>query len=98
VVREIHEEVGVAVSEIAYLGSQAWPFPRSLMVGFRAVADADVPLRPAPGEIAEAKWVTRAEVREALAAGDWGAEGAALKLPGRVSIARAMLEGWAAVG
>jgi NAD+ diphosphatase len=98
VMREIHEEVGVPVREVAYLGSQAWPFPRSLMVGFQAVADADVPLRPAEGEIAEAMWVTRDELRAALAAGDWaGAEGSRLLLPGKVSIARAMLEAWAAV-
>ena len=94
--REIHEEVGVPVRDITYLGSQAWPFPRSLMVGFQAVADADAPLRPAEGEIAEAMWVTRAELRQALAAGDWaGAEGSRLLLPGAVSIARAMLEAWA---
>jgi NAD+ diphosphatase len=97
VLREIHEEVGVSVRDVAYLGSQAWPFPRSLMVGFQAVADADTPLRPAEGEIAEAMWVSRTELREALAAGDWaGAEGV-LRLPGRVSIARAMLEAWAAL-
>jgi NAD+ diphosphatase len=97
VLREIHEEVGVPVREIGYLGSQAWPFPRSLMVGFQAAADADVPLRPAEGEIAEAKWVTRAELRAALADGDWAGEGA-LRLPGKVSIARAMLEAWADAG
>jgi NAD+ diphosphatase len=97
VLREIHEEVAVPVRGVTYLGSQAWPFPRSLMVGFQAVADADAPVRPAQGEIAEAKWVTRAELREALAAGDWAGEGS-LRLPGHVSIARAMLEAWAAVG
>ena len=97
VLREIHEEVGVPVRDIAYLGSQAWPFPRSLMVGFQAVADADAPLRPAQGEIAEAKWVTRAELRAAMDAGDWAGEGT-LRLPGAVSIARAMLEAWAAAG
>jgi NAD+ diphosphatase len=98
VLREIHEEVGVPVRDVAYLGSQAWPFPRSLMVGFQAVADADVALHPAQGEIAEAMWVTRAELRAALVAGDWaGAEGV-LRLPGAVSIARAMLEAWAAAG
>jgi NAD+ diphosphatase len=98
VLREIHEEVGVPVRDVAYRGSQAWPFPRSLMVGFQAVADADVALHPAQGEIAEAMWVTRTELRAALAAGDWaGAEGV-LRLPGAVSIARAMLEAWAAAG
>jgi NAD+ diphosphatase len=97
--RELYEEVGVRVRDVAYLGSQAWPFPRSLMVGFQAVADVNVPLRPADGEIAEAMWVTRAELRQALDAGDWaGAEGSRLLLPGKVSIARAMLEAWAAAG
>ncbi len=95
VAREVHEEVGLAVSDITYLGSQAWPFPRSLMVGFHAVADPAAPLHPADGEIEEAMWITRAEVQDALAAGDWGASDAKLLLPGKVSIARAMLESWA---
>ena len=45
VARELHEEVGAEVTEIRYLGSQAWPFPRSLMIGFHALADPEVPLR-----------------------------------------------------
>jgi NAD+ diphosphatase len=93
--REIHEEVGVHVRDVAYLGSQAWPFPRSLMLAFEAVADPEAPLAPADGEIAEAMWVTRADVREALQAGDWGATEAPLLLPGKVSIARSMIESWA---
>jgi NAD+ diphosphatase len=96
VARELHEEVGAEVTDIRYLGSQAWPFPRSLMIGFHALADPTVPLRPADGEIAEAKWISRAELRAALAHGDWGAR-APLLLPGRVSIARSMLESWAAL-
>ncbi len=36
VARELHEEVGAEVTDIRYLGSQAWPFPRSLMIGFHA--------------------------------------------------------------
>jgi NTP pyrophosphohydrolases containing a Zn-finger, probably nucleic-acid-binding len=101
VLREVHEEVGAEVTDIRYLGSQAWPFPRSLMVGFHAIADPDVPLVPAEGEIAEAIWVTRAELREALSQGDWGARAERsdrlLLLPGKVSIARSMLESWAAL-
>jgi NAD+ diphosphatase len=96
VARELYEEVGVEVTGIRYLGSQAWPFPRSLMIGFHALANPDVPLHPADGEIAEAKWVTRADLRAALSHGDWGAK-APLLLPGRVSIARSMLESWAAL-
>jgi NAD+ diphosphatase len=100
VLREIHEEVGVTVRDVRYLGSQAWPFPRSLMVGFHALADREAPLVPADGEIAEAKWVTRAQVRAALGRGDWGGEPddtRPLLLPGRVSIARSMLDSWAAL-
>lgn len=99
--REIHEEVGVHVTDVRYLGSQAWPFPRSLMVAFHAVADPTVPLVPADGEIAEAMWVTRSELREALDRGDWGGRADTgerlLMLPGKVSIARSMVEAWAAL-
>ncbi|MFC5992823.1 NAD(+) diphosphatase [Pseudonocardia hispaniensis] len=99
VAREIREEVGLQVREIRYLGSQAWPFPRSLMVGFHALADPDQPLHPADGEIAEAFWVTRDEVRAALARGDWDRPPEpgrrVVLLPGRVSIARSMLDSWA---
>ncbi|MFC4949392.1 NAD(+) diphosphatase [Pseudonocardia sp. GCM10023141] len=99
VAREIHEEVGVRVTDIGYLGSQAWPFPRSLMVGFHAQADPAESLVPADGEIEEAMWVTRAELRAALAAGDWSERDEALPLllPGPVSIARSMLDSWAAL-
>ncbi|MFP5023217.1 NAD(+) diphosphatase [Pseudonocardia phyllosphaerae] len=101
--REIAEEVGIGVTDVRYLGSQAWPFPRSLMVGFHAVGDPELPLRPQEGEIADALWITRDELRTALARGDWGsdepADGATVvMLPGKVSIARTMLESWAAAG
>jgi len=97
VAREIEEEVGVTVSDIRYLGSQAWPFPRSLMIGFSAVADPEQPLVPAEGEIAEAFWLTRAELRHALNSGDWATgDGRPLLLPPPVSIARSMLDSWAA--
>ncbi|GAB4588386.1 NAD(+) diphosphatase [Nocardia sp. IFM 10818] len=95
--REIREEVGVDVREIRYLGSQPWPFPRSLMLGFAAVADPEQPLTFHDGEIAEAHWFTRTEVREALAAGAWGVKSdARLLLPGSISIARTIVESWAA--
>ncbi|MEC3952385.1 NAD(+) diphosphatase [Nocardia sp. CDC153] len=101
--REIKEEVGVDVREIRYLGSQPWPFPRSLMLGFTAVADPEQPLAFHDGEIVEAYWFTRAEVREALAAGAWGRDSEVLQttdrkllLPGSISIARTIVESWAA--
>jgi NAD+ diphosphatase len=101
VVREIHEEVGVEVRDVRYLGSQPWPFPRSIMLGFAARADVDAPIRLADGEIAAARWFTRDEVRAALARVDDPAESSEpgeLRLPGNASIARLMLESWAAVG
>lgn len=94
VAREIGEEVGVDVTEIRYLGSQPWPFPRSLMLGFAATASPDQPLRLQDGEIEEAHWVTRDEVKAALAAEAAGSEHW-LGLPGPTSIARRMLESWA---
>ncbi len=97
VLREIKEEVGITVSDIAYLGSQPWPFPRSVMIGFSAKADPDVPLRFLDGEIAEAHWFHRDEVRSALELGDWASDSdSRLLLPGSISIARGMLEAWAA--
>ncbi|MBJ8348789.1 NAD(+) diphosphatase [Antrihabitans sp. YC2-6] len=97
VVREIREEVGLDVRSVRYLGSQPWPFPRSVMIGFSAVADPDQPLQFTDGEIAEAHWFTRADVREALAAGDWtSAAGVRLLLPGSISIARGIVSAWAA--
>ena len=99
VMREIAEEIGLSVRNVRYLGSQPWPFPRSLMIGFHAVADPDQQFCFEDGEIAEARWFTRAEVRAALAAGDWtsaAASGSELLLPGSVSIAREIIESWAA--
>ncbi|GAB2508003.1 NAD(+) diphosphatase [Nocardia heshunensis] len=102
--REIKEEVGVDVTDIRYLGSQPWPFPRSLMLGFAAVADPEQPVAFHDGEIVEAYWFTRDEVRQALAAGAWGRKDSdelvgtdrKLLLPGSISIARTIVESWAA--
>lgn len=89
--REVFEEVGVSVSEIRYLGSQPWPFPRSLMLGFAAIADPAEPLRPADGEIEEARWVHRNAVQAVLETGSIPG----LKLAPNISIAYRMLRGWA---
>jgi NAD+ diphosphatase len=86
--------VGVDVTDIRYLGSQPWPFPRSLMLGFAAQASPEQAVVMQDGEIEEARWVTRTELREALAAEAAGTEHW-LGLPGPTSIARRMLESWA---
>ncbi|MFI0795271.1 NAD(+) diphosphatase [Micromonospora rubida] len=88
--REMAEEAGVTVAGLSYQGSQAWPFPAGLMVGFRAVAAAEE-IRVDGVELLEARWFTRDELRERMATGrplgrvdaidhrllhDWLAEGA----------------------
>ncbi|RVW04631.1 NAD(+) diphosphatase [Rhodococcus spongiicola] len=98
VVREIKEEVGLDVLDVRYLGSQPWPFPRSVMLGFAAVGDPAAALTFADGEIAEANWFTRDQVRAALDAGDWASSDAELRLPGSISIARVMVESWVKTG
>lgn len=53
--REVYEEVGLQVSNLRYLGSQSWPFPNSLMLGYHADYEAgDIVCHD--GEIAEARW------------------------------------------
>lgn len=87
VAREVYEEVGLVVDDIRYLGSQPWPLPQSLMLGFFCMAGDGRELRLDPEEIAEARWFTRDELRAAADAGE-------TLLPGRVSIARQLIERW----
>jgi NAD+ diphosphatase len=68
VVREVAEETGVTVHSLRYHSSQPWPFPSSVMLGFRASATAGAVVRLG-GELEDARWFTRAQVNsgEALA-------------------------------
>jgi len=87
VAREVAEEVGLAVRDLRYLGSQPWPLPQSLMVGYFCRADGVQEVRVDEEEIAEARWYSRDELRAAVVAGD-------ILLPGKISIARHLIEHW----
>ncbi|MER6757223.1 NAD(+) diphosphatase [Micromonospora echinofusca] len=87
--REMAEEAGVTVTDVTYVGSQAWPFPAGLMVGFRATA-ASEQVRVDGEELLEARWFTRDELRERAVAG---------RPLGRVdSIDHHLLHSWLAAG
>lgn len=88
--REVFEESGVRIGDdhdaVVYLGSQPWPFPCSLMLGYHAWA-VDSVIEVDGDEIAEARWFTRQELAAACAAGE-------VRLPPPVSIARRLIERW----
>ena len=65
VAREVLEESGVRVRSSHYLGSQPWPFPGSLMLGFLALAEPDAPV--ASEELEDVRWFSADEVRTGLA-------------------------------
>lgn len=87
VIREVFEESGLVVTNPVYMGSQPWPFPASLMVGFRATIDESslAGIRPDGTEIIDLRWFSREELLGSLGE---------VLLPGRPSIARAMIEEW----
>jgi len=88
VLREVEEESGMRLGTPVYLGSQPWPFPRSLMFGFHAeLADGQDPEAIARDEeeLDDVRWFSRAE----LLAAD-----SAVTLPGPTSIARAIIDDW----
>ncbi|MCY3773544.1 MAG: NAD(+) diphosphatase [Gemmatimonadetes bacterium] len=90
VAREVFEEVGVRVRAAYYQASQPWPFPSSLMLGFRARAETTA-IVVNTKELVEARWFTAEEV---AGFGEWGDESAAYALPRRDSIARFLVDSW----
>jgi NAD+ diphosphatase len=82
-VREIKEEVGIDVRDVTYFGSQAWPFPHQLMIGYRARhAGGELVLQES--EIRDARWFTPAEIDTVTA------------VRGTFSIAGRLVDGWIA--
>ena len=88
-IREVFEESGVRVVDPVYKGSQPWPFPASLMVGFcaRVAPGSSTEGRPDGDEILELRWFSRDELAAANAGGE-------IRLPGATSIARAIIDDW----
>ncbi len=87
VLREVFEESAIRVDSITYLGSQPWPFPASIMISFSAVATNPNEAKADGEEIEEIRWLTREEMREAIA-------DKSLTLPPGMSVARKMIEFW----
>ncbi len=85
--REVFEEVGVRVGEVAYHSSQPWPFPASLMLGYYAEAlSEEIVLEEA--EMRDARWFSRADIANRKALG--------FDLPPQDSIARRLIDDWLA--
>jgi NAD+ diphosphatase len=79
-VREVREEVGIGVNDIRYFGSQPWPFPHSLMLGFTATwLDGEIKIDGE--EIADAQWFSADALPE---------------IPPPISIARRLIDAWVA--
>ncbi|MCH7232332.1 NAD(+) diphosphatase [Glycomyces sp. L485] len=87
--REVGEEIGIKLDSLAYVSSQPWPYPRSLMLAYRASADAGQELRLQDDEISDARWFTREEVRRMWIETDSSTPSAV-----RISIARFLIEDW----
>lgn len=80
--REVREETDVGVGACRYLGSQPWPFPAAIMIGFHAHATTTA-ITCNDGELAEARWVSREEIADGR-----------IVPPPIISIAYRLIETW----
>lgn len=97
VAREVLEEAGVRVRDVGYVASQPWPFPSSLMIGCHAYAqNADIVIDYT--ELEDARWFTRAQVEDAIAAIRHGEAGSAFRAPPSTAVANHLLRWWLARG
>lgn len=90
VIREVYEESRIKTSNVRYLASQPWPFPRSIMLGFIATADS-TDIQIDPHELEEAHWFSAEQLKEF---GTWGDANDGLKLPRTDSIAYYLINHW----
>jgi NAD+ diphosphatase len=90
VVREVHEETGVEVTQVRYHSSQPWPFPSALMLSFIAAASEET-LRVDENELESARWFTREEMYSQL-------KGGILRLPMPIAVSYRLIEDWFDVG
>jgi NAD+ diphosphatase len=86
VAREVFEETGVVVDQVAYHSSQPWPFPSSIMLGFHARA-VNTEIRVDESELQDARWYERSFLRSHQ-------DDDSFRMPRRDSIARRLIEDW----
>ena len=101
IAREVYEETGLHALSTEYRMSDVWPFPRSLMICYRARVDENEPIIHHDGEIRAARWFTAPELREAIAISEERGNSdeddpAKLELPGTNAVARRMIDEWLA--
>ena len=84
--REVAEETGVVVGDVAYFGNQPWPLPASMMIGFTGRARTTA-IDVDQAELDDAQWFTRADIAAGIESGE-------LFLPGGVSISHSLLHAW----
>ena len=86
VLREVREEAGIDIASVRYRSSQPWPFPSSLMLGFRAVASSEL-IERGDEELEDARWFSREDLARGICEGS-------LRAPNTVSIAYRLIEEW----